>query len=157
MRRKKKGFLFKQNRGRRLDRTTKENREPTQCPDCGVLFINGHWTWEAARPTNGLEVCPACKRIEENDPIGFVTLSGSFLNEHRSEIILMVRDLERSESSAHPLERIIKIKETNRHLFITTTGVYLARRLGDYLKTAFRGTVNTSYDAQERIRISWKR
>jgi len=164
MERKKKGRNFKQERTRifednRTDtyREKKKYKEPTQCSNCGALFINGRWTWEKTTDEIYEAVCPACQRIEDRYPAGLVEISGPFFEEHHAEIIHMIKNLERAESEEHPLERIMGIKSEEGITTILTTGIHLPRRLGDALKNAYEGELDISYDAENYVRISWHR
>lgn len=164
MERKKKGHIFKQDRARifkdeRVDvyREKKKYKEPTKCPTCGASFIEGRWRWEETPHHAHKELCPACRRIQDHYPAGFVEISGSFFEEHRKEIIHMIKNLERTERQEHPLERIMEIDTKDEITSITTTGMHLSRRIGDALKHAYQGALEISYDAENYIRVSWKR
>lgn len=164
MQRKKKGSIFRQERSRifkdtRGDvyREKKKYAEPTRCMDCGALFINGRWTWNDTTAETHKAVCPACKRIEDNYPAGFVEMSGPFFDQHRKEILHMIRNLERTESSEHPLERIMSVEEENGLTTLTTTGMHIARRVGDALSDSYQGELDISYDAENFVRIKWQR
>src|SRR5665647_1110380 len=87
-------------------------REPACCPDCGAVFQNGRWTWAAAPATAHEERCPACHRIHDKFPAGFVTLSGVFLGAHRDEILQLMRNHEAKEKAEHPLQRIMGIVDS---------------------------------------------
>lgn len=165
MKRMKKGHIFRQERARifkdeRNDvyRERQKYKEPTVCPNCSALFIKGRWTWQETTDEEIHEaLCPACKRIEDNYPAGFVEMSGSFFEEHYGEIMHMIKNLERTESDEHPLERIMGIDSEKGKTMITTTGIHLPRRLGDALKHAYQGDLDISYDAENYIRVSWQR
>lgn len=164
MKRKKKGHTFKQERTRifkdnRIDvyREKQKYKEPTLCPHCSALFIKGRWTWKETTDETHDALCPACRRIEDNYPAGFVEISGPFYEEHRGEIMHMIKNLERSESEEHPLERIMGIDSEDGKTTVTTTGIHLPRRLGDALKHAYQGDLDISYDAENYIRVSWHR
>ena len=76
--------------------------ESTQCPDCGAKVINGHWSWPK-QPEKFNEVCcPACRRIAENAPAGFIEIRGSFFKENRDEILNMVMNIEKAEKGERP-------------------------------------------------------
>ena len=46
--------------------------EPTVCSECGAVFHDGRWQW-ISRPAGAHEVaCPACQRIKDRFPAGFV-------------------------------------------------------------------------------------
>lgn len=164
MKRKKKGNIYKQDRYREFKdkrhdtyQSGKKYREPTRCPDCGSLFINGRWTWEETGREAEAVLCPACKRIEDNYPAGYAELSGPFFREHEFEIRHLIRNLERTESKEHPLERIMEIRDEDDHLVVTTTGMHLARRIGDSLKQAYEGELHITYEAESFVRVTWQR
>lgn len=164
MKRKKKGHIFKQDRARifkdeRMDvyREKKKYKNPTRCPGCGALFTEGRWTWNETSLETFEAVCPACRRIEDNYPAGFVEIRGPFVEEHRAEIMHMIKNLERTESEEHPLERIMEIDTDNGSTSISTTGIHLPRRIGDSLKHAYQGDLEISYDAENYIRVHWTR
>lgn len=164
MRRKKKGHIFKQDRHRifkdeRIDpyREKQKYKEPTLCPKCNALFLDGRWSWNDTTEETHSVLCPACKRIEDNYPAGFLTMGGPFFDEHRQEIMNMVKNIRKTEREEHPLERIMDIQEEDGETVITTTGIHLPRRLGDALKDAYEGELDISYDAENYVRISWHR
>jgi NMD protein affecting ribosome stability and mRNA decay len=132
--------------------------EPTRCPDCGAVFRRGRWSWATAQPGAQAARCPACRRIHEHLPAGFVNLRGEFFKAHRDEILQRVRHCEQSEKADHPLERIIDIRANGISMLITTTGTHLARRLGEAIKHAYKGALEFRYNRQENLlRVSWLR
>ncbi len=133
--------------------------EPTICPDCGAVFSGGRWAWvdEAVDAVNETK-CPACQRIADNLPAGIVEVLGTFFDEHREEVIGLIRNTESLEKGEHPLERIITIKDRDHGLEITTTGVHVARRIGDALSRSYQGNLEFTYgDAEKTIQVSWVR
>jgi hypothetical protein len=41
---------------------------------------------------------------------------------------------------------------------VTTTGVHLARRIGDALESAYKGTLESHYNREEMLlRVAWRR
>ncbi len=157
------------NRYGRKDRLIKERRhdpyqergkcpEPTRCTACGAVFASGRWTWQSGPENAHQAVCPACRRIADNFPAGYVQLEGPFLQSHREEITNLVQNAEQREKSDRPLERIIAIKQENQHTLITTTGVHVARRIGQALISAYSGDLSFNYADDERsIRVIWHR
>jgi NMD protein affecting ribosome stability and mRNA decay len=153
----------------RKDRLIKEKRhdvyrnkrkwpEPTLCPDCGALLVNGRWTWKNPPEKVNRAICPACRRIADNYPAGIVEIKGPFFAEHREEILNLVRNVEKDEKAAHPLERIASIIDETDHTLVTTTGVHVARRIGEALLRSYRGDLPFRYaEAAMRIRIYWER
>lgn len=153
----------------RKDRLIKEKRhdtyleqakwpEPTICTQCGAVFANGRWTWQAAPEAANKIICPACRRILDRYPAGEIDLRGEFFSEHRDEILNLVRNVAEQEQQAHPLERVMAITEKKRSARITTTGVHLARRLGEALARAHKGELSFEYlDGEKYIKVSWQR
>ncbi len=153
----------------RKDRLIKEKRhdvyqdrsklpEPTQCPRCYAIYIDGRWTWKKTNSVKYQTLCPACRRIEDNYPAGFVRLTGPFYRQHRDEIINLVRNVESKEKELHPLERIMNISDLNGTTEITTTGVHIARRIGEALSRAYKGDFDMQYVEDDKsIRVQWER
>ena len=132
--------------------------EPTECPKCHAVYVNGRWTWKTHNAKAHQAVCPACRRIEDKFPAGYVKLAGPFYQEHREEIINLVRNIEAQEKEQHPLERIMAIDDVNSSTMITTTGVHIARRIGEALSRAYKGTFNFQYaDEDKTIQVHWER
>lgn len=128
------------------------------CPSCGVLFEKGRWRWMPVPAGAKAHLCPACHRVRDEYPAGYVTLSGSFLSEHRDEILGLVRNEETRARNEHPLERIIQISEVDGEMTITTTDIHLPRRIGEALKHAWKGELELKYAPDEyRIRVHWRR
>jgi hypothetical protein len=50
------------------------------------------------------------------------------------------------------------VRKDGEATLITTTGVHIARRLGESLKRSYRGDLKINYeDGEKRIRVSWFR
>ncbi len=139
-------------------RNTKKLREPSACSSCGVVYSDGRWSW-AQRTERMLAVtCPACQRIQDDVPAGILSLSGSFLAGHRDEVIGLIRNVEALEKGEHPLERIMAVRESDDGIRVTTTGVHVARRIGDALGRAYHGELDFTYgDGEKSIQVSWTR
>lgn len=132
--------------------------EPTHCSQCGALFVNGRWSWQEAPPNAYAGICPACRRIADRCPAGYVEITGQFLAGHWVEILNLVTNIEKQEKSAHPLERIMSISAEQDPIRLTTTGLHLARRIGEALSRAYKGDLSCQYaDAEATVRISWQR
>ena len=132
--------------------------EPTVCPGCGAVYRVGHWQWGEAPQGANREHCPACLRIQDKMPAGFLTLSGDFLGEHLEEIMNTVRNVEEREKANHPLKRIMNAETLPEGMLITFTDPHLARGAGEALHHAYKGDLDFAYQSEERIlRVSWKR
>ncbi|HZR03817.1 MAG TPA: BCAM0308 family protein [Burkholderiales bacterium] len=132
--------------------------EPAVCPTCAVVYEHGAYHWKP-RPEGAQEhVCPACRRIADRYPAGYLTLEGEFFRAHRDEIMGLVHNEAARAQAEHPLERIIGIEEQDGRAVITTTDVHLPRRIGDALHRAYRGESETKYARDEyQVRVRWSR
>ena len=132
--------------------------EPTRCKDCGALWRRGRWSWGAAPAGAHEGRCPACKRIRDRFPAGYVSVQGGFFDQHREEVLGRVRRCEAAEKRGHPLERIMAIEADGRGVVVTTTGAHLARRIGDALQHAYKGELDYRYNkADKLLRVNWSR
>ncbi len=132
--------------------------EPTLCTECGAVFSGGRWQW-LPRPEKGEQTrCPACQRISDQFPAGYVTITGDFIGEHEQEILQLIRNHEAHEKTEHPLQRIMNIEKTKVSTVVTTTDIHLARGIGDALHHAYQGELEYHYNAgQNLLRVNWSR
>ena len=137
---------------------TKKPSEPAMCPTCKAVFAEGRWSWERP-PADAAEVtCPACQRIEDDFPAGYVMVKGEFIKAHRDEIIALVKSKEDREKATHPLQRIMAIEDVREGLQVTTTDSHLARGIGEALHDAYKGDLKLRYSRDENLlRAVWKR
>lgn len=139
-------------------KSRKKLPEPTRCPDCGAVFQRGRWSWGGEAAAANEERCPACHRIHDRFPAGYVALKGSFFTAHRDEILQRVRNCEETEKRSHPLERLMRVEDTEEGVLVTTTGTHLARRIGDALFDAYKGDLDYHYNKEENLlRVAWHR
>lgn len=132
--------------------------DPTVCGECGSLFQDGRWSWNKATKEANKVVCPACQRIVDNCPAGYVEIRGTFFKGHREELLNLIRREEKFENGEHPMERIISIVDEVGHTLVTTTGVHIARRIGKALSRACQGGLSIQYgDDEKSIRVYWSR
>jgi len=132
--------------------------EPTRCPQCGATYHHGRWSWEAAPGGAHEQLCPACHRIRDRYPAGYVTLQGPYLKQHRDEITHMVRNSEGKEKTGHPLERIMAIEDTDAGILVTTTGTHMARDIAERVHEAYKGEVEFHYNKEDQLlRATWTR
>jgi NMD protein affecting ribosome stability and mRNA decay len=153
-------------RDRRLDRRHEDDHhrasgkppEPTECPKCHASFVGGRWTWEKAPADSFEHICPACRRIEDKFPAGYVMIKGEFFPEHRDDILHLIRNHEKKEMAARPLQRIMAIEDTREGTEVTTTDSHLARGIAEALHDAYKGELKLRYSRDENlVRASWKR
>lgn len=139
-------------------RAGKKLPEPSVCPQCGVVFHEGRWQWLQAPAGAHQENCPACQRIQDEFPAGFVMLQGEFFLAHREEIMRLVHNVEERERPEHPLKRIMRIEEKDGATLITTTDIHLARGIGEAIHDAYQGELEFHYNEDEYLlRVSWMR
>lgn len=137
---------------------TWKKRGPALCTGCGAVFRNGRWFWGNEPPTARLDTCPACRRIADNYPAGYLEMKGPFFEKNREEIMNLIRNGEELEKKDRPLERIMAVNEESDRTVITTTGIHIARRLGEALSRAYQGDFSFDYgDSEKSIRVYWSR
>lgn len=131
------------------------------CQQCGAVYIKGRWLWEseAAESKNARTTsCPACRRIQERVPAGELTLSGEFLAAHYDEIVNLIKNVEEREKNAHPLKRIMDIRQENDQVFITFTDPHLVRGVAEAINSAYSGELDYRYNEDEFfLRAAWSR
>lgn len=131
---------------------------PTVCPHCRAVYHEGRWQWGQVPAEAHQVTCPACHRIQDHYPAGFLTLQGAFFVAHRDEILHLVRNTEEREKERHPLKRIIAIEEKDEIALITTTDIHLARGLGEAIHHAYQGELEFHYNHDENLlRVNWVR
>ena len=133
--------------------------EPAACPDCGAVFHEGRWQWLAAPPGAEPQMCPACRRVRDRFPAGFVTLEGEFFRAHRAESLNLVQSHARHVRQEHPLERLMEVQDRpDGSCLVTTTDAHLARGLGEAIRHAWRGDLAFHYEqGQTLLRVHWRR
>ena len=133
-------------------------QEPALCNECGALLVNSRWTWKEPPEKTFETTCPACRRTADKYPAGFIEIKGDFFEKNRGEIFNLIKNVEKQEKTERPLERIMEITDRNDETLVTTTGVHIARRIGEALSHSYKGDFSFRYaDDEKRIRVSWKR
>jgi NMD protein affecting ribosome stability and mRNA decay len=134
--------------------------EPTLCKICGAVFSGGRWQWLDPLPEAADETrCPACQRIHDRMPAGYLTLRGVFFEEHREEIMRLIHNHVERQRLQHPLQRIIDTT-TLEHggIEISFTEYHLPKGVGEAVKSAYQGDLQINFaeeSGQERVR--WER
>ncbi len=134
--------------------------EPTVCPECGVAFSNGRWQWLTDIPHGAhKERCPACHRIHEKVPAGFLTLRGEFFDEHRDEIMHLVHNKVEEQKAQHPMNRLMDVEgQKAGGVVVTFTDVHLPRGVGAAIERAYKGDLDIQYTEEAGIvRVYWRR
>jgi len=139
-------------------KSSRKLHEPTRCPECGAVYHKGRWTWGAAPTDAHEEKCPACHRIHDKFPAGYVTLKGEFFRGQREQILHLVKHHEVKEKAEHPLQRIMGIEDTSEGVVVTTTDTHLARDIAEALHNAYKGDLDYHYNKDDNLlRASWSR
>jgi hypothetical protein len=140
-------------------KASKKPHQPTRCPQCGAVNLEGRWQWPKDNKV-GLheDLCPACRRANDKYPAGEIILGGGFLAAHRDEIVKLARNTERAESAEHPLQRIMSIEDSGDEVVITTTDIHLPRRIAHAIVDAYKGELDMHYDRDGYfVRAKWRR
>lgn len=132
---------------------------PTRCPDCGAVYLEGCWLWSAKTKAAHEQRCPACQRIHDHQPAGYLSLAGSFLAEHEADILALIARVEEAERKEHPLQRVMEVaKAPSGGMTVTTTDHHLARRLTEAMHRSFQGCAEYHYGPEENLlRATWTR
>lgn len=135
-------------------------KEPTRCPGCGASFHKGRWQWaeEAAEQANEL-MCPACERIRDDMPAGILTLSGTFLEKHRDEILKLIHNKVEEEKAMHPMKRLMGFEDGQEgELIAKFTDLHLPRGTGEAIQRAYDGELEIQYTKESNlVRVYWNR
>lgn len=128
------------------------------CDGCGAAYREGTWHWEARASDAVITTCPACRRIHDKRPAGYVTVGGRFLTEHHDDLVNLIRRTEAREKAEHPLKRIMAIRVEDNKLLIETTDAHLARGIGEALEHAYKGDLRFHYNkGDQMLRVEWER
>jgi NMD protein affecting ribosome stability and mRNA decay len=136
------------------------------CEECYAVYRNKRWYADPAlyekmkkNPETLDVVCPACLKIHDNFPGGIVTLRGGYLEEHKQEVMNLIRNEEDRARGFNPLERVMSIQEKEAgKLVVSTTNEKLAQRIGKAIKKAFHGAVSYNWSHDNKlVRVNWER
>lgn len=132
--------------------------EPRVCSECNAVYHDGRWQWMTVPAFANREVCPACHRIKDQIPAGYVTLKGTFYHDHSEELRRLIQHHAEHERSEHPLKRIIAIDIEQDAMLVTTTDTHLARGIGEALHHAYQGKLEiNNVSGEGPIRVHWTR
>lgn len=150
-----------------IHKTALRSPEPAVCKVCSSVFVDGRWIGKNAvresskhehwRPASTV-TCPACKQVESSVVGGYVSLSGSFLKEHRTEILSLIEHEAKKSFEDNPLSRIMNRRDSEGQMVIETTTEHLAQRLGHAINKAYSGEVSYDFSHENKVaRINWHR
>lgn len=131
---------------------------PALCERCGAVYGDGKWQWTIPVADAALIRCPACRRIHDKRPAGYVSIGGAFLREHHDDIANLIRRTETREKAQHPLKRIMAVNVEDNTLLVETTDAHLARSIGEALEHAYKGDLRFHYnEADHLLWVRWQR
>jgi len=154
---------FQQDRRVRVDSPSRRSDKypsDTKCPKCGLLFHEG--VWKRASTAGKQEVrwklCPACLQARNRRVGGTVMLAGSFIAQHREELLNRIRNVETNTSEERPLERVISIKENKDFIIISATTEHLVARIAKSIHRDFGGSLELRYAPEDKFATArWHR
>lgn len=139
-------------------RYSQKLKEPTVCPKCKAVVQNGRWSWADAPSGANQQTCPACLRIRDRVPAGYLTLQGEFLSLHETEIMNLIRNHVTRERIRHPLKRIMQSEKQDKGFVVTFTDAHLARGVGEAIYNAYDGELDIHYTKDDvMLRVNWSR
>lgn len=131
-------------------------RSPSVCPACGLVFAAGRWQRGAAPAGAHDELCPACHRIRDDYPAGYLTIDGPWAREYREQVLRTARNFAERMEAEHPLQRIMGIDDSDDRLVIRTTDIHLVQGMGRALYHAFQGRLEFSFvESDYLLRVHW--
>ncbi len=132
----------------------------TRCPKCNLVFQGGVWrrgTTAGGHPLH-LQLCPACVQIRDRQAGGIIRFDGSFISNHRKDLLNRIHNLERLVVEERPLERIINIKEDGNQIVVSTTTEHLIARIGKAIQRDFGGELDLRYAREDKYAVArWHR
>jgi len=163
-------FGFSDKRGRRRTSTDPYLpetglKEPALCDRCNAVYRQKGWHLDpqalaklANDPATQWVTCPGCQKVAERYPEGILTLRGSYLWNHETEIRNILDNAVSRVAGHNPLDRIIRMQRTDDALIIETTANKLAEHLGRFLQRAHSGELQIDWQGTPVIcRVQWER
>jgi NMD protein affecting ribosome stability and mRNA decay len=133
-----------------------KSTEPACCGQCGAVYHGGRWRWGDASAAARSEVCPACRRIHDRLPAGWLILEGPLVSAQGAELLAIIRNEAEHERIEHPLNRIMEIDQHDARIAISTTDIHLPQRIGEALKRAHHGDLAIQYGKDEySVLVRW--
>jgi NMD protein affecting ribosome stability and mRNA decay len=140
-------------------------KEVAVCTGCKILYWNKRWylsedesTKLSADMVRNEVLCPACRRMQDNNPAGIVTFSGDYLVKHENEILNTIKNVEEKARTKNPLARIMEIKQEGNVLTVYTTNDKLAQKLGRDIFKAHSGSLEYQWSKEYSfVRVNWNR
>lgn len=85
-------------------------------------------------------------------------MSGSFLSDHRDEIVNLINHEGRLAEEKNPEHRVAKIDRANGGMIVETTDHNLALKIGKALTHAYKGEHEYKFSKGEKfVEVKWRR
>ena len=128
------------------------------CPQCGVSSTSGIWHWDFEISLLSVQkTCPACKRINENNPSSLLMLKGLYFKNNRSDILQIIYRTTNSRMKKFPMCRLIDVEQlTLNSVIIGFTDRLSAFKVGKKIARTFDGDIDYKKAYITGIvRVSW--
>ncbi len=132
----------------------------TKCPKCELMFQDGVWKRgiPEKRQQLHLQLCPACTQVRDRLVGGVIQFGGSFIADHRQDLLNRIRNLEKQAIEERPLERIIDIREVKDQILVSATTEHLIARIGKAVLRDFGGQLDLRYAPEDKYATArWHR
>ena len=141
---------------------SEEGLKKSMCRVCHLVYQKKRWVRNENNPNDQsiqLTLCPACQKIKDHYPEGYLTLKGGeYLDQHKDEIFQIIRNEASRVEMKNPLRRIIDFKKEDDTWLITTTDEKLVQHLAREIHKAHSGKVEYHFGQQNKIaRVYWSR
>jgi NMD protein affecting ribosome stability and mRNA decay len=134
-------------------------KDPTICPTCGIVYHNKIWKnaphlieeFKNKKKEIHKKDCPACRKIKDGYALGIVEIEGDFIDSKKEEVHNRIKHVAGEEFIHNPLERIIKVENTENRIVIYTTTEHLAKKIGKSLSKAFKTKVDIVFSDSDKL------
>jgi len=129
------------------------------CTQCGIGYIGKHWKLNPEKKfKKNPIICPACKKINDGYFEGILFIKGRFSQDHKEEILNLLKNEEKKLRARSLLPKIGKIEESNGAITVYTTDDKLAYRLGKAIYQAYKGEISIKWsEGNHFTRVYWER
>jgi len=143
-----------------------EGQEASVCTSCQAIYQNKRWFFDEKlyrklAGTNRVRevLCPACRKIRDRYCEGVLTLSGEFFEQHRDEILTLIKNEAARVAGRNVGDRIISMTpEGEDKLVVETTTEKLAQHLGRAVYRAYKGDLDFRWsEVNKFVRVYWTR
>jgi hypothetical protein len=94
--------------------------------------------------------------VRDDEPVGLLTLVGSFIRLHAEELRRLIRDEEARRRQSDPQSRIIRIRRLLDRIDVSTTDIHLPLRIGEAVVEAHGGALHLVRENDgSAIRVRW--